>query len=236
MVIARSLLSMTLLLLIAAPADGQIAPAPAQAALGNRIQFSGRIMQQDPAGEGLHEWRNIADHRLEVRVTDSSGDAHVLVRGSAAGGQLNLEVTSPASELLLPVADYASEISAIFSGSFFGPIPMAPAVSNNRARIQRFGRLEVRTAEDRSAGFVQRWRKEPASTMQLSWLFADRDVNISGRASAPGVVGEVDLRLKQGWNAVLLTLIYERGRDGRLLLRTSSRLPSMQWIYWELGG
>ena len=233
---ARSSLLLSLLLLIAAVGHGQTAPPAAEAALGNQLRLSGPVMQQDLSGNELQRWTNDAGHWLEIKLTDAAGDSHIVSRGSAESGQLNIQVPAPATEVLLPVGDYATEIRAMFSESFFGSIPLTPVVSNNSALIQRFARLEVRSAEDRSAGFVQRWREGASSTMRLSWLYADRDVTISGRGEAPGVSGEVELRLKRGWNAVLMTLIYERGRDGRFLLRTSAQPSEMRWIYWELGG
>ncbi|TVQ35781.1 MAG: hypothetical protein EA384_15790 [Spirochaetaceae bacterium] len=236
MTLARVWLSLTLLALVTGPTPAQTAPAAAQASLGSRIQLGGQIMLQDLSGAGLTAWSNSAGHRVTVRVTDASGEPRTVARGLAVGGRLAVEVGAPEPEVLLPVADYAGEISAMFSESFFGPIAMTASVSDPTARVQRFARLEVHTAEDLSAGFVQRWREERSSTMQLSWLYADRDVTLFGHASAPGVSGEVDLRLKRGWNSVLMTLIYERGRDGQFLLRSSTEPGSMQWVYWQIGG
>lgn len=231
----RATIAVLCLVLASAPMRGQETPAAAEAALGMRLQLSGQVMQQDPAGQGFQSWANDTGHLTVVRLIDASGEVHRAAVAEARGGVLRLEVPAPSADILLPVADYTADIVTMFAESFFGPIPIRPQVSNHGARVQRFVRVDVRTADDDPAGIIQRWREAPSSTMQMSWLYADRDVTIAARATAPGVAGEVDLRLREGWNRVVMTLVYERGREGRFVLRTAAQPSDMRWIYWEFG-
>lgn len=237
MTLGRTALGVVSMLLLTAWSEAQSVPPAAEAALGATLRLSGQAMRQSLTGPGLERWPNPEGHRLAVRLVDASGDVHYSGTTGAPGGEFLVELPSPAGELLIPVADYSAEIASLFAESYFGPIPLTPSVNPSDARIQRFSRIEVRTADgQRSAGFIQRWRQAETSTTRVSWVFADRDVLISGRADAPGVSGAVDLRLKRGWNRVVMVLTYERGRQGQLLLRTASEPAEMHWVYWELGG
>ncbi len=232
---ARTALGVMTLLLLTAWTEAQSVPPAAEAALGTSLRLSGQPMQQRVTGPGLEPWRNQKDYRLLVRLVDSSGDPYHGGEAAAPRGEFTVEVPPPAAEALIPVMDYSAEIVSMFAESYFGPIPLTPAVTPADARIQRFSRIEVRSREGQSAGFIQRWLQTETSTMRVGWVYADRDVAISGRADAPGVSGEVDLRLKRGWNRVVMMLTYERGRQGRFLLRTAAEPADIRWIYWELG-
>jgi hypothetical protein len=131
------------------------------------------------------------------------------------------------------VADYIDELVVLFTGSIFGSVPVRPVPGNTAARVQRFDQFSVRAADGTPTGIIQRRFETRSSNMQMFWIYSDRDLTISGSGQAPGVGGEIDLRLKQGWNTALFALIYERGRDGRILLRSAGEPAGMQWIYWQ---
>ncbi len=225
-----------IVLLLIAPVSGmpaQTIPSVAEASIGARLQLAGQIVYRIPAREQLQPWANPNGLQPAAAVTDSSGQSRSLGTVSASGGRLAVAIDPPPENVLIPVSEYLSELVVLFTGSFFGPVPVRPTADNPEARVVQIGELAVRTPSGETIGVIHRRAETRTSNFTTYWIYSDRDVNISAVAQAPGVEGDIDLRLKQGWNRAIYGLIFIRGQVGRISLRSAAEPAGLQWIYWQ---
>ena len=226
--------AIAILLIAAVPGvSAQTLPAVAESSLGARLQLGGQIVYRIPAREQLQAWANPNGLQPTASVTDAAGQQQSLGTVSATGGRLTVAIEPPPETVLLPVSEYMSELVVLFSGSFFGPVPVRPTTDNPEARVVQIGELSVRTSSGEAIGVIHRRAESRTSNFTAYWIYSDRDVTITATSQAPGVEGDINLQLKRGWNRAIYGLIFVRGQNGRISLRSAAEPPGLQWIYWQ---
>jgi len=198
-----------------------------------------------PAGP-INDWQTVVTQaRAELKDLDEE-TVHVYGPVSTGGGSFpGLEVGPPPGDTLIAWAILKASWEQSILNDF--GVTLNLVASDTDAEVQFISGLHVYIFSQIAAGS---WsdgadlvrRLSNSELPSVSWVFVDRDVNVTGQGSASIQFGngelisivEVDLSLKEGWNLVFATQTSTQlGSDIEVTTRfvTGSEPDDMAWYY-----
>ena len=171
-----------------------------------------------PAGP-INDWQTVVTQaRAELKDLDDE-TVHVYGPVSTGGGSFpGLEVGPPPGDTLIAWASLEAFWEQSILNDFGVTLNLVASDTDTDAEVQFISGLHVYIFSQVAAGS---WsdgadlvrRLSNTELPAVSWVFVDRDVNVTGQGSTSVVVGngelisivEVDLSLKEGWNLVFTT-------------------------------
>jgi hypothetical protein len=160
-----------------------------------------------PAGS-IDLWENAEAGEARVELRDAAGEEILYPYGPVTVSDNlfpGLEVGPPSAESLLTWADVKGSWEEEFSGA-----GVSLSVSDEDVELQLIDGLHAFNGESSVTGSPDLVRESAGSDGSVSWVYVDRDVEVSGGGSATLFFGDsaftvtvsVDLSLKAGWNSV----------------------------------